>query len=306
MSVIKPIVGFIGLGIMGRPMARHLLEAGFPLWVHSRSRPSIDALVDLGAHEAKSPSELASQCDVVITCLPDDEAVAKVWLTGDAPVLPALAPNTIAIDMGTTSPKLTRQLADYARKRGVSFLDAPVTGGQWGAEAGTLTIMVGGDEEAFERALPIFQAMGKTIVRVGRSGQGQLMKLANQIAVAVGMLAVSEALLFAEQVGLDLMQTVEVLGSGAAGSWAMENLGCRIAEGDFQPGFMVKLLQKDLRILLEEAGDQHIPLLGTALVHQLYQLLQSQGKERLGTQSLMLVLRHLAGDVLMHTDGNPV
>lgn len=287
----KPRVGFIGLGIMGRPMARHLLEAGFPLWVHSRSRPPIEALVAAGAQEAKTPAELASRCEVVITCLPDDETVRTVWLTGEAPALPAMAPNTIAIDMGTTSPRLTRELAAFARERGVTFLDAPVTGGQWGAESGTLTIMVGGDAEAFQRALPIFQAIGKKIVHVGESGQGQLMKLANQIAVAVGMLAVAESLLFAEQVGLDLMQTVEVLGSGAAGSWAMENLGKRIAQGDFQPGFMVKLLQKDLRILLEEAGSQHIPLLGTALVHQLYQILERQGQERLGTQALILALK---------------
>lgn len=287
----KPTVGFIGLGIMGRPMARHLLEAGFPLWVHSRSRPPIEALVASGAREAKTPAELASRCEVVITCLPDDETVRAVWLAGGAPALPAMAPNTIAIDMGTTSPCLTSELAAFARERGVAFLDAPVTGGQWGAESGTLTIMVGGDAEAFQRALPVFQAMGKKVVHVGESGKGQLMKLANQIAVAVGMLAVAESLLFAEQVGLDLMQTVEVLGSGAAGSWAMENLGKRIAQGDFQPGFMVQLLQKDLRILLEEAGAQHIPLLGTALVHQLYQILERQGQERLGTQALILALR---------------
>ncbi len=287
----KPTVGFIGLGIMGRPMARHLLEAGFPLWVHSRSRPPIEALVASGAQEAKTPAELASHCEMVITCLPDDETVRAVWLTGEAPALPAMAPHTIAIDMGTTSPRLTRELAAFAGERGVAFLDAPVTGGQWGAESGTLTIMVGGDAEAFQRALPVFQAMGKKVVHVGESGKGQLMKLANQIAVAVGMLAVAESLLFAEQVGLDLMQTVEVLGSGAAGSWAMENLGKRIAQGDFQPGFMVQLLQKDLRILLEEAGTQHIPLLGTALVHQLYQILERQGQERLGTQALILALR---------------
>ncbi|MFN3690963.1 MAG: NAD(P)-dependent oxidoreductase, partial [Fimbriimonadales bacterium] len=137
-------VGFIGLGIMGRPMARHLLQAGFPLVVHNRSRPPIDALVELGARAAQSPAELAAQCEVVITCLPDDETVRRVWLTGENPALPAMRPNTIGIDMGTTSPHLTRELAEYAQTRQVAFLDAPVTGGQWGAESGTLTIMVGG------------------------------------------------------------------------------------------------------------------------------------------------------------------
>ncbi|MFQ3611151.1 MAG: NAD(P)-dependent oxidoreductase [Fimbriimonadales bacterium] len=291
---MKPTVGFIGLGIMGRPMARHILRAGYPLWVFSRSRPPIEALTAEGANEAHSPAELAQHCQVVMTCLPDDSTVRQLWLSEERSALPAMSEGTIAIDMGTTSPRLTRELAEFARQRRVAFLDAPVTGGQWGAEAGTLTIMVGGDPEAFQRALPIFEAMGKKIVYVGTSGQGQLMKLANQIAVAVGMLAVSESLLFAERVGLDPALTVEVLSSGAAGSWAMENLGARIARRDFQPGFMVKLLQKDLKILLEEAGDQHIPLLGTTLVHQLYQTLQASGKDQLGTQALSLVLEHLA------------
>ena len=295
MSNNKPTVGFIGLGIMGYPMARHLLGAGFPLWVHSRSRPPIEALVSAGACEARTPAELATRCTVVITCLPDDETVRQVWLSGESPALPALPAGSIAIDMGTTSPKLTRELAEFARQRGVAFLDAPVTGGQWGAEAGTLTIMVGGEADAFARALPLFRAMGKKIVHVGHTGQGQLMKLANQVAVAIGTLAVAESLLFAETVGLDPMQAVEVLGSGAASSWAMENLGRRIAQGDFQPGFMVKLLQKDLRILLEEAHSQHIPLLGTGMMHQLYQLLEREGHGQLGTQALMLVLRRLAG-----------
>ncbi|MCS7065557.1 MAG: NAD(P)-dependent oxidoreductase [Fimbriimonadales bacterium] len=290
-----PTIGFIGLGIMGRPMARHLLQAGYPLIVHSRSRPPIDALVALGARAARTPAELAAQCEVVITCLPDDETVRRVWLVGENPALPAMRPHSIAIDMGTTAPSLTRELAEYARAREVAFLDAPVTGGQWGAESGTLTIMVGGEESAFQRALPIFQAMGNKIVYVGESGKGQLMKLANQIAVAVGMLAVAEALLFAEQAGLDLNLTVETLSSGAAGSWAMENLGRRIAQGDLQPGFMVRLLQKDLQILLHEARSTATPLLGSALVHQLYCHLERTGEDRLGTQALIQVLRRLSG-----------
>lgn len=289
-----PTVGFIGLGIMGRPMARHLLGAGYPLVVHSRSRPPIDALVALGAREARTPAELAAQCAVVITCLPDDATVERIWLTGENAALPAMEAGSLAIDMGTTAPSLTQRLAEAARERGVAFLDAPVTGGQWGAEAGTLTIMVGGDAEAFQRALPILQAMGSKVVHVGDSGSGQRMKLANQIAVAVGMLAVAEALLFAEQAGLDLHLTVETLGSGAAGSWAMENLGRRIADGDLQPGFMVKLLQKDLAILMDEARRTGTPLLGSALVQQLYSGFERTGEESLGTQALILALRRLA------------
>lgn len=289
-----PTVGFIGLGIMGRPMARHLLGAGYPLVVHSRSRPPIDALVALGAREARTPAELAAQCAVVITCLPDDATVERIWLTGENAALPAMEAGSLAIDMGTTAPSLTQRLAEAARERGVAFLDAPVTGGQWGAEAGTLTIMVGGDAEAFQRALPILQAMGSKVVHVGESGSGQRMKLANQIAVAVGMLAVAEALLFAEQAGLDLHLTVETLSSGAAGSWAMENLGRRIADGDLQPGFMVKLLQKDLAILMDEARRTGTPLLGSALVQQLYSGFERTGEESLGTQALILALRRLA------------
>ncbi|MGQ9902210.1 MAG: NAD(P)-dependent oxidoreductase, partial [Fimbriimonadales bacterium] len=292
---MMPTVGFIGLGIMGRPMARHLLQAGYPLVVHSRSRPPIDALVALGAREARTPAELAKQCAVVITCLPDDATVERIWLTGENAALPALEAGSLAIDMGTTAPSLTQRLAEAARERGVAFLDAPVTGGQWGAEAGTLTIMVGGDAEAFQRALPILQAMGSRVVHVSESGSGQRMKLANQIAVAVGMLAVAEALLFAEQAGLDLHLTVETLGSGAAGSWAMENLGRRIADGDLQPGFMVKLLQKDLAILMDEARRTGTPLLGSALVQQLYSGFERTGEESLGTQALILALRRLSG-----------
>ncbi len=291
----KPTVGFIGLGIMGRPMARHILRAGYPLIVHNRSRPPIESLVAEGAREAHSPAELAAQCDCVITCLPDDATVRQVWWTGENAALPAMRPDTLAIDMGTTSPSLAQELAAVARQHGVHFLDAPVTGGQWGAEAGTLTIMVGGEPTAYERALPILQAMGKKIVHVGESGKGQLMKLANQIAVAIGILAVAESLLFAEQAGLDLNQTIEVLSSGAAGSWAMENLGRRIAQRDFEPGFMVQLQQKDLQMVLDESRRSQLPLLGTALVNQLYRHLERTGEQRLGTQALILVLERLAG-----------
>lgn len=295
MPMTLPTVGFIGLGIMGRPMARHILQAGYPLVVHSRSRPPIDALVEMGAREATTPAALAEQCAVIITCLPDDATVERVWLTGENAALPAMRSGALAIDMGTTSPRLAQRLAAAAQERGVAFLDAPVTGGQWGAEAGTLTIMVGGDPDAFQQALPLFQTMGKKVVYVGMSGSGQRMKLANQIAVAVGMLAVSEALLFAEQAGLDLALTVETLSSGAAGSWAMENLGARIAQGDFQPGFMIKLLQKDLAILMDEARQAGAPLPGTALTQQLYTALEHTGDEQLGTQALILALRRLRG-----------
>lgn len=288
-------VGFIGLGIMGKPMAGHLLRAGFPVIVHSRSQPPVDALVSQGAKAAQNPAELAAQCDLTLSCLPEDETVLKVWLQSEHAVLPAIKPGSIGIDLSTVSPATARQIAAEASARGSSFLDAPVTGGQWGAEAGTLCIMVGGEKVAFDRALPVLEAMGKKILHVGESGMGQMLKLANQIAVSVNMLAVSEALLFAEQAGLDLKTTLDVLGAGAAGSWAMENLGSRIADRNFQPGFMVKLMQKDLRLVMEAAAHQKSPLLGTALIHQLFQHLENSGEERLGIQALTLVLERLSG-----------
>lgn len=280
---------------MGKPMAGHLLRAGFPVIVHSRSQPPVDALVSQGAKAAQNPAELAAQCDLTLSCLPEDETVLKVWLQSEHAVLPAMKPGSIGIDLSTVSPATARQIAAEASARGISFLDAPVTGGQWGAEAGTLCIMVGGDKVAFDRAFPVLEAMGKKVLHVGESGMGQMLKLANQIAVSVNMLAVSEALLFAEQAGLDLKTTLDALGAGAAGSWAMENLGSRIADRNFQPGFMVKLMQKDLRLVMEAAAHQKAPLLGTTLIHQLFQHLENSGEERLGIQALTLVLERLSG-----------
>lgn len=290
---MRPAIGFIGLGIMGRPMAQHVLNAGFPLVVHSRSRPPVDALVELGASAASNPAELAEQCEIVITCLPEDETVLQIWLHSDHAALPALREGSIGIDMSTVSPRTARVLSEQAQGRGVSFLDAPVTGGQWGAEAGTLCIMAGGDADAFERAVPVFETFGKKVIHVGESGMGQTMKLTNQIAVSVTMQAVSEALLFGEQAGLDPKVIVDVLNAGAAGSWAMENLGSRIADRNFNPGFMVKLLQKDLRLVMDEAERLKVPLLGTSLTNQLMRHLENGGEEKLGIQALTLVLERL-------------
>jgi 3-hydroxyisobutyrate dehydrogenase len=291
---MKPTIGFIGLGIMGRPMAQHILNAGFPLVVHNRSRPPVDALVELGATPASNPAELAEQCEIVISCLPDDEAVLLVWLQGENAAIPAMRTSTIGVDMSTVSPGTARTLAENAQARGVSFLDAPVTGGQWGAEAGTLCVMVGGEKEAYERTVPVFETFSKKVIHVGESGMGQTLKLTNQIAVTVTMQAVSEALLFGEQAGLDPKVIVEVLSAGAAGSWAMENLGSRIADRNFSPGFMVKLLQKDLRLLFGEAERLKVPLPGTALTQQLMRHLENTGEEKLGIHALTLVLERLA------------
>ncbi|NUL83199.1 MAG: NAD(P)-dependent oxidoreductase [Armatimonadetes bacterium] len=281
-------IGFIGLGIMGRPMAGHLVKAGFPVRVFNRSIGPVERLVSQGAMAADSVEDCARQAEILFTCLPEDETVLAVWRTA----LPHLSLESIGIDCSTVSPDTARAIATEAGK--IAFLDAPITGGQWGAEAGTLTFMVGGDRLAFERARPAFEAMGRKIIHTGESGSGQMTKLTNQIAVATGILAVCEALTFASAAGLDLDTTIEALSSGAAGSWAMENLGTRIAKRDFNPGFMVKLLQKDLRLVMRQADRLGVALPGVAGVRELFKMLETEEGERLGIQALALVIEKLS------------
>jgi 2-hydroxy-3-oxopropionate reductase len=286
-------VGFIGLGIMGRPMAENVLKAGFPLTVYNRSRPPVDYLASKGANPANSSKEVAENSDVVITCLPDSPDVEKVIL-GENGVIEGVREGMIVADMSTISPIVTRRIAKELEKRGVKMLDAPVSGGDKGAREGTLTIMVGGDKDAFDECLPIFQAMGKKISYMGKSGNGQLTKLANQIIVGLNMLAVCEGLTFAAKAGLDLEKVLDAVSAGAASSWALVNLGPKIIRRDFTPGFKVKLLQKDLRILLSFADEEKISLLGISLVHELYNGLEAYGKGEDGHQALITIVEKLS------------
>lgn len=286
-------IGFIGLGIMGKPMAHNLLKAGYPLTVYNRSRPAVDALIANGAREASSPQTVAQQSDIVITIVTDTPDVQQVVLAQHG-VLSGLAPGGVIIDMSTISPSATRELAITAQAQGVHFLDAPVSGGEGGAIAATLSIMVGGDSDVFNECLPIFQAMGKNIIHVGRSGAGQLTKLCNQIAVAVTNLAMSEALIFGAKAGLDLEKMHQAISGGAAGSWQMAHLAPRVLKRDFAPGFMVKLQQKDLRLVLQEADHLHLALPATSLVHSLFNALETTGAGDEGTQALVKVLEQLA------------
>jgi len=287
-------VGFIGLGIMGRGMARNILKAGFPLRVWNRTASRMDELAAEGAGPASSPGDLAFHSDIIITCVSDTPDVEQVLL-GEGGVIHGARPGSLVIDMSTISPRATQRIAAQLAERHIHMLDAPVSGGSEGAARGTLSIMVGGDVTQFERALPVFQAMGTTITHLGPIGAGQTTKLVNQILVVGHALAMSEALLFAQAGGVDLRKALEAVSGGAAGSWMLSNRGPQILVRDWRPGFTIDLQQKDLRLVLQEADRLGVPLPGTALIHQLYRTLQARGLGHEGNHALIKALENLAG-----------
>lgn len=289
-------IGFVGLGIMGRPMVKNLLAAGFPVTVWNRSRPGIDECVAAGAQEAESPQAVAADADVLITIVTDSPDVEQVVLGGgESPpaAIEGLAQGSVLIDMSTISPSVTRHISDVLAAKGVAMLDAPVSGGDAGAIAGTLSIMVGGDADIVARCQPILEAMGKTITHVGPVGAGQTVKLCNQVAIAGALTGVCEALTLAQNSDVDPAKMLDAISAGAAGSWQMSNLGPRMVDRDFAPGFMVKLLQKDLRLALGAGGDVGQPLPVTALVNQLFHHLEAGGAGDEGTQALVRVVETL-------------
>jgi 2-hydroxy-3-oxopropionate reductase len=291
---VKPIeagstrVGFIGLGLMGRPMAAKLLKAGFDLLVHTRTPAKARALLESGAREAGSPAELAADCDVVITMLPDSPDVAAA-MRGEAGVLAGARRGTTWIDMSTISPTVARELAREATELGVASLDAPVSGGPPGAAAGTLSIMVGGAREDFDRCLGLLQCLGKSIVYMGASGAGQVTKACNQIAVAGTLTAVAEALVFGRKAGVDPAAVRGALLGGYAGSRMLEVYGQRMIEHDFDPGFFVRLLRKDVYIALEMAREVAAATPVAALVAQLLNGLVAEGH---GEADAAMVVTH--------------
>ena len=290
-------IGFIGLGIMGMPMAKNLLKAGYPVVAYNRTVSKAQALAAEGggkAKEAASPREVAEACPIVITMVTDSPDVEEVVL-GPGGVMEGIQKDAVLIDMSTISPAVTRSIAAHLAEKGAHMLDAPVSGGSWGAIEGTLSIMVGGSEAVFQRCLPVFQAMGRSITHVGSNGMGQTTKLVNQVLVAGTMNAVAEALVFAAKAGANLERTIEAVAGGAAGSWQLQNLGPRLIKGDFAPGFMVRLQQKDLRLVLEAAREMNVPLPGTSLVSQLYASLEAEGRGEEGTQALIKVHERFAG-----------
>jgi 3-hydroxyisobutyrate dehydrogenase len=299
---MKERIGFIGLGIMGRGMSHNLLKAGFEVGVWNRTAARMDALAKAGATTAASPAELAGQSDIIITCVSDTPDVQEVIL-GDQGVIHGVRPGSLVVDMSTISPQATREIAAALEEKEVPMLDAPISGGSEGAAEGTLSIMVGGQADQFQRALPAFQAMGKAITHVGDIGAGQTVKLVNQILVVVTMLGVSEALLFAQAGGLDLKKTLDAVSQGAAGSWMLSNRGPQVLERDWRPGFTIDLQQKDLRLVLEAADQMGVPALATSIVFNLYRTLQSQGLGSEGNHALAKALENLAGTRIVSEPG---
>ena len=287
-------IGFIGLGIMGRGMARNIRKAGFPLTVWNRTTSRADELVAAGATLASSPADLARQSDIIISCVSDTPDVEQVLL-GEDGVLHGAASGTLVIDMSTISPQTTRTIGEKLAAQGIAMLDAPVSGGSEGAAKGTLAIMVGGAASDLERARPVFEAMGKTITHVGALGDGQTVKAANQILVVGNTLAMAEALLFAQASGVDLQKTYEAIKNGAAGSWMFTNRAPQILNRDWRPGFTIDLQAKDLRLALKAADEVGAPLLGTALIATLYRSLQQRGLGHEGNHALIKALEALAG-----------
>ena len=285
-------VGVIGIGIMGEPMARNLLRAGYPLSVYTRSRSKAARLLSQGARWMDSPATLAREVDIVVSIVSDSPDVDQIYL-GATGVCEGLRAGSLCIDMSTVAPEVTVAVAAEVQRRGGTFIDAPVSGGKTGAEAGTLSIMVGGEQEDVRRAQPLFDALGKLTVHCGPIGHGQLTKLCNQILCGLNLLGVSEAVILAKRAGLDPQKMLTAVSAGAAGSWALENLGPRMLARDFAPMFMIDLQQKDLRIALSTAREHAVPLLGTALVSQLLAANQAANEGREGTQALVKTLERL-------------
>ena len=285
MSKATTGVGFVGIGIMGHSMAGHVLDAGYPLHVFNRSRAKAGALVSKGARWHDSAGDVAAASDVVITMVGYPSDVEAVYL-GAGGIVERARPGAILVDMTTSSPELAKRIAHEAHKRGLSALDAPVSGGDIGAREARLSIMVGGAQDAFDAVLPILKLMGATVVRQGGPGAGQHTKLCNQIVIASTMLGVCEGLAYAKRSGLDPETVLKSIGGGAASSFLLNNIGGRILKGDFAPGFFIEHFVKDMRIAAEEAERLHADLPGLRLAKGLYEELVALGHGRDGTQAL--------------------
>ena len=288
------VIGFIGLGIMGRPMARNLLKAGHTLVVHSRSQGPVDEIVKAGAKAASSPKDVAAQCDVLITMLPNSPDVEQVAL-GSGGIIEGARRGLIFADMSTISPIVSKKVGEALAAKGVAMLDAPVSGGEKGAIDGALSIMVGGDKAVFEKVLPIFQAMGKTITLLGPLGFGGFTKLANQIIVAVNLTALAEALTLGKKAGLDRELLLTALAGGLAGSKCLEQKKGNYVAGTYNPGFKIDLHYKDLGLIMESASALGVPVPTTAVVQQLFNALRVKGRGGLDHSGVITLLEDLAG-----------
>ncbi len=290
----KTRIGWIGTGVMGSSMCGHLLGAGFSTTVYNRTREKAERLLGRGALWAMSPKEVAEAADVVFTIVgyPDD---VRAVILGEDGVLAGCQEGNVVVDMTTSEPSLAIEIAEAATEKGVQAIDAPVSGGDVGAREGTLSIMIGGDGETVEALGPCWEAMGRTIVHQGGPGAGQHTKMVNQVLIATNMIGVCEALLYGYRAGLDLTTVMKSVASGAAGSWSLSNLGARIIDNNFDPGFFVEHFVKDMGIALEESKRMGLSMPGLALAHQLYLSLVALGGDRDGTQALMLALASMSG-----------
>lgn len=287
-------IGWTGIGVMGSSMCGHLIDKGFTTTVFTRTKSKADGLLGKGATWAATPKAVAEQSDVVFSIVGFPNDVREVML-GDDGALAGSKPGNILVDMTTSEPSLAVEIADAAKAQGVTSIDAPVSGGDVGAREARLSIMIGGDKDTVDALQPCWEAMGKTIVYQGAAGAGQHTKMVNQTLIATNMIGVCEALLYAHKAGLDLETVMQSVGSGAAGSWSLANLGPRIIANNFDPGFFVEHFIKDMGIALDEAKRMQLALPGLALAHQLYIGLQAQGHGRDGTHALELALSSMAG-----------
>ncbi len=287
-------VGYIGLGLMGKSIARNILKAGFPLVVHNRSHAAVEELVAEGATAASSPREVAAQVDVIFTNLPDTPDVEKVVL-GENGILAGAHAGLIYVDNSTIKPAAARRIAEELGRKNVFALDAPVSGGDIGAKNATLTIMVGGEASALEKVMPVFQAMGKTVTHVGESGAGQVAKAANQIMVAAQMVAMGELLVFSKKAGVDPKKVVEAIKAGAAQCWTLDVKPSRLFDGNRNPGFKAYMQLKDLKIVMATADMYEIPVSGTAENTRLFQEMIDSGMGELDNSAVVGVIENKAG-----------
>lgn len=290
----KENIGWIGTGVMGASMCGHILNTGYSVAVHNRTKAKADDLVRNGARWCDTPKEAAEQSDIIFSIVGYPSDVKEVFF-GEKGILAGAKEGSIIVDMTTSEPSLAEQISDEAGKKGISALDAPVSGGDVGAKEARLAIMVGGDKDAYNKVKPLFDIMGKNIAYMGEAGAGQHTKMSNQIHIATTMIGVIEALLYAYKAGLDMEEVIAVVGKGAAMSWSINNYGPRIAKGDFNPGFYIKHFVKDMGIALKEAERMRLSLPGLALAHQFYVSAMSMGLENMGTQALYQVFEKMNG-----------
>jgi 2-hydroxy-3-oxopropionate reductase len=294
-------IGYIGLGLMGKPMARNIMKAGYPLVVHNRSRESVKELAAEGAVEAFTPAEVAQQVDIIFTNLPDSPDVELVAL-GKEGIIEGAHDGLIFIDNSTIKPASARMISEKLAEKGVLSLDAPVSGGDIGAINGTLTIMVGGPKDALDTAMPVLEAIGNTITHVGGTGDGQIAKAANQIMVAAQMVAMGELLILAQKAGADPQKVVQAIRGGAAGCWSLDNKPQRLFAGQREPGFKAYMQAKDLGIVMDTAREYGVPLPLTACNTQLFNAMLEMGMADLDNSAVLGVIEKLAGTVLKTSD----